>query len=219
MIITYHGAACFKVQFGDITLAFNPISKESAAYKPVRFGADAALISTEHPDFNGVEQVSYGERQPFIARGPGEYEVSGVVIRGYLSESEYDLSSQAGGKKRHNTIYVVKLEGMTLCYLGALSEREIPQEAREALENIDILFVPIGGNGVLDASSAYKLTVALEPRIIIPMLYDAAGKNGDGITTFLEEGGREKVSSVDKLTVKQKDVATKEGEIVVLAAQ
>ncbi|MEX1027096.1 MAG: MBL fold metallo-hydrolase [Candidatus Paceibacterota bacterium] len=213
MIITYHTAACFKVQFGDITLAFNPISKKSSTYKPARFGANAALISTEHPDFNGVEQVTYGEKEPFIARGPGEYEVSGVVIRGYLSESQYD------GKKRHNTIYVVKLEGMTLCYLGALSEREVPQDAREALEDIDILFTPIGGNGVLDAADAYKLAVSLEPKVIIPMLHNAPGKDGDGITTFLEEGGREKVTSVDKLTLKQKDVAAKEGEIIVLAAQ
>lgn len=201
------------MQFGDTTLAFNPISKKSSSYKPVRFSADVALVSIQHPDFNGVDQVKHGDKEPFIVRGPGEYEVNGVAIRGYLSSSEYD------GKRHHNTIYVVELDGMRLCYLGALGEKEISHEAREALEDIDILFAPIGGNGVLDATSAYKLSVALEPRIIIPMLHDGSGSSDDSIATFLEEGGREKVTSVDKLTVKQKDVATKEGEIVVLAAQ
>ena len=28
MVITYHGGQCFKVSFGDTTLAFNPISKK-----------------------------------------------------------------------------------------------------------------------------------------------------------------------------------------------
>ena len=29
MVISYHGGQCFKVSFGDTTLAFNPISKKS----------------------------------------------------------------------------------------------------------------------------------------------------------------------------------------------
>jgi hypothetical protein len=47
MIITYFGGEFFKVQFGDITLAFNPISKESKL-KPSRFGADIVLSTTHH---------------------------------------------------------------------------------------------------------------------------------------------------------------------------
>ena len=46
MIITYQGAEFFKVQFGDTTLAFNPISKESKL-KPTRFFADIASVTFE----------------------------------------------------------------------------------------------------------------------------------------------------------------------------
>ena len=38
----------------------------------------------------------------------------------------------------------------------------------EAIEDIDILFLPIGDEGTLDAAKANKLAVALEPKIIIP---------------------------------------------------
>jgi len=52
MIITHHGGEFFKVSFGDTTLAFNPISKNSKL-KQTRFGADIAFITSEHPDFTG----------------------------------------------------------------------------------------------------------------------------------------------------------------------
>lgn len=212
MIITYHGAEFFKVQFGDTILAFNPISKNSKL-KPSRFGADVALVSLNHPDMNGVDQLSFGEREPFAILGPGEYEIKGVFIKGYPSESVYG-GEKAG--KQINTIYSVSLEGMNLCFLGALkSGASVPSEIQEELEGIDILFVPIGGDGVLSASDAYKLAVKLEPKIIIPMHY---GMNGDknSSKTFLKESGEEDVKPIDKLTLKRKDLEGKEGEVVVL---
>ena len=60
MIITYHGGQCFKVSFGDTTIAFDPPSKESKNFEAVKFGANAAFISLKHPDFNGKDQVSHG---------------------------------------------------------------------------------------------------------------------------------------------------------------
>jgi hypothetical protein len=88
MIITYHGAEFFKVQFGETILAFNPISKESKL-KATRFGADIALISINHKDMNGADQLSFGDREPFIVNGPGEYEIKGVFVKGYPSEYAY----------------------------------------------------------------------------------------------------------------------------------
>ena len=62
MIISYQGVQSFKVQFGDTTLAFDPVSKKSK-FKANNFGADIALISLNHPDMNGVEQVNRGEKE------------------------------------------------------------------------------------------------------------------------------------------------------------
>ena len=165
MIITYLGGEFVKVQFGDITLAFNPPSKDSKL-KASRFGADVALISINHPDMNGVESVTHGERKPFIISGPGEYEVKEVVVRGFPTESMF------GGEKHINTVYTVALEGMKICFLGALSSPELPADLKEELDEIDILFVPIGGSperisekeiragdGVLAPSAPHKLSL------------------------------------------------------------
>ncbi|HMA78266.1 MAG TPA: MBL fold metallo-hydrolase, partial [Candidatus Paceibacterota bacterium] len=82
MIITYHGGQCFKVSFGDTTLAFDPIAKKSTL-DTVKFGADVALVSLNHPNFNGVAQVAHGSKQPFVVNGPGEYEIGEVTVRGW----------------------------------------------------------------------------------------------------------------------------------------
>ena len=207
MIITYFGAEFFKVQFGDITLAFNPISKESKL-KPSRFGADIVLSSTQHPDFNGVDQVTHGEKKPFIISGPGEYEIDGVFIKGLPSESKY------GDKTLINTIYTVSLENMNICFLGAIDATELKAETVEALDVIDVLFVPIGGEGVLEPSKAYKFAVSLEPKIIIPMHYGDIGTK-DALKIFLKEAG-ENPKAEPKLTLKKKDLEGKEGDIVLL---
>jgi L-ascorbate metabolism protein UlaG (beta-lactamase superfamily) len=209
MIITYQGVEFFKVQFGDTILAFNPISKESK-FKPTRFFADVALISANHPDFNGAENLSYNGKDPLVISGPGEYETKGVFIKGFQSKTNY------GGKEKINTVYTVVLEGMTLCFLGALNDEKLSPEFMEAIEDIDILFLPIGDDGVLDSAKANKLAVTLEPKIIIPMHYDEVGVAGS-LKKFLKEAGEEGVKPIDKLTLKKKDLDGKEGEVVILS--
>ncbi|MES2216033.1 MAG: MBL fold metallo-hydrolase [Patescibacteria group bacterium] len=207
MIITYLGGEFVKVQFGDTVVAFNPVSKDSSL-KTSKFGADVVLSSINHEDMNGVDQISFGDKKPFVITGPGEYEVKGVFIKGLPSESNY------GGEKRINTIYTLALEGMNLCFLGALDTAELPKETEEAIEEVDILFVPIGGEGVLDASRAYKLAVSLEPKIIVPIHYGDLGDK-EALKKFLKEAG-ENPKAEPKLTLKKKDLEGKEAEVVVL---
>ena len=203
MIIAYQGLESFRISHGDLVLAFNPISKDSKL-KAKSFGADVTLITTNHPDTNGAEQTSRGEKESFVINGPGEYEVKDVFIKGFLSESTY------GGKKL-NTVYLTSFEGMNLCFLGALSNAELSTEVLEALENIDILFLPVGGGEVLSPADAYKLAVSLEPAIIIPMHYTDVS-----LKQFLKEGGEDKIEPLDKLVIKKKDLEDKNGDIVVL---
>jgi L-ascorbate metabolism protein UlaG (beta-lactamase superfamily) len=203
MVISYLGGECFKVSQGDLTLAFNPPSKDSSL-KTAKFGSDIVLSTLDHEDFNGIEHASFGERAPFVINGPGEYEVKGVAVRGYPCESTY------GNTKGINTIYSISLEGMNLCFLGALGSTQIPTSAKQELDDIDILFLPIGDKGVLDYDDAYKLAVQLEPKAIIPMHYTQ-----DTLKQFLKEAG-EDVKPIEKLTVRRKDLEGKESEIIVL---
>ena len=139
MVITYNGLEFFKVQSGSLTLVFNPVSKESKQnIGAPRFKADIALVSLNHPDFNGT--LGLGEKEGgglFVVDGAGEYEIQDVFIRGFRSKSDYD------GKERINTIYKVLIEGMSICFLGALNDKNIPDDIFGEIEGSEILFVPI----------------------------------------------------------------------------
>ena len=204
MIITHHGGQCFKVSFGNTTLAFDPISKKSKL-TPVKFGSDVAFISMHHPDFDGADQVGHGTKQPFVVSGPGEYEVGDVTARGFGVATTYDKVD------RFNTIYQVRLEDMNIVFLGALGDPEIDPKILGEFGDIDILFVPIGGGDVLEVPQASKLAVKLEAKLVIPMHYDATA-----LKAFLKEESSEEVKPIDKLTIKKKDVAVMSGDIVVL---
>lgn len=209
MIISYHGVESFKISQGDITLAINPISKDSKS-KPTRFGADVVLITTNHPDMNGAESVSRGDKEPFVIKGPGEYEVKDMIIKGFLSESKY------GGNSQINTIYTITFEGVNLCFLGSLSNPALSSETIEALGEVDVLFAPIGGEsvGLLEPAGAYKLGVSIESKVIIPMHYSKGN-----LEQFLKEGGKDKAETLDKFVFKKKDLEGKEGQIVVLSEE
>lgn len=207
MIITYYGKQSFKVSFGDTILSFDPISKKSKE-KESRFGADVSLVSVQHPDFTGVEQNAHGDKEPFIIGGPGEYEVKEVFIKGFPSVSHYD------GGNYINTLYFVELEGMKMCFLGAINTIDLPEKAKEELDEIDILFVPVGDKGVLSASEASKLAARIEPRIVIPMVHDEKM-----LKKFIDESGNGGSKPVDKLTIKKKDLMGKSGEVITLKPQ
>lgn len=190
-----------------MVLAFNPISKDSKSGASAKFGADIALSTINHPDYNGIGELRHGERVPFAVTGPGDYEVKEIFIKGLMSDATI------GGKKYVNTIYSLTVDNINVAFLGALSNPELSKEVREVIDGPDILFVPIGDKDLLDAKAAAKLASSLEPKMIIPMDYDDAS-----LKIFLKEIGEEKADVVDKLTIKRKDLEGKEGEVVILKA-
>jgi L-ascorbate metabolism protein UlaG (beta-lactamase superfamily) len=206
MVITHHGGQCFKVSFGDTTLAFDPVSKKSKL-PTVKFGSDIAFVSLNDDDFNGTDQVGLGTKEPFVVWGPGEYEFGNVTARGYGVKTIYK------GVERYNTIYQVRLEDINMIFLGALSEPEIDPKILGEFGDVDILFVPIGGGDVLDVPAASKLAVKLEAKVIIPMHY-----TDTALKAFIKEAGAEGAETLDKLTIKKKEVSEREGDIIILKA-
>lgn len=204
MIITYFGKQFFKIQQGELTVAFNPISKDSKE-GTTKFGADIALSTTNHKDYNGVVQLSHGDREPFHITGPGDYEVREIFIKGALSESNID------DKKYINTVYSLSIDNINIAFLGALTSGDISKDARESVGNPDIVFVPVSKN-ILDPKSAAKLALSFEPKLIIPMDYD-----DESLKVFLKETSDDKISPIDKLTIKRKDLDGKDAEVVIFS--
>ncbi len=206
MILTFHEGACIRASAGDTTLVFGPVSKASKNFKPTNFGADVAFVSFNHPDMNGTHEAGRGDKEPFIVSGPGEYEIKESTVAGFSTGSTY------GGTPRINTVYSVAFDGMSILYLGALGDLDLPGDVLE-MDSPDVLIVPIGGNGVLNAAEAQKLAVKLEAKIVIPILYD-----DKSLKQFLKESGEENVKPVDKLTIKPRDLVGKENDVVVLSS-
>lgn len=211
MVITYYGLACYKIQFGDTIIAFNPVSKDSD-FKGSRFGADLVMVSMNHPDYNGISESSFGSKTPFVVSGPGEYETKDIYIKGVGIEQVVE------GKKKYNTIYSVLFEGVRLAHLGALNTKDLSPEVNEQLGAIDLLFVPILGEerNVLTPAQAAELANTLEAKIVIPMHGGHSGVSKAKLAQFLKEYGKEDAKPIDKLTLRKKDLEGKEGEVLVI---
>ncbi len=202
MVITYYGRQYFKLTLGDLTIATNPPSKAS---KPARFGADIALISLNHADYNDPETVTMGDREPFVLNSAGSYEVKELFFTGAGSTVNVDK------KDFINTVYGFELDGIKIAFLGAAyDEKTLSSEAKEIAGQADMIFVAIGE----DPTLAYKTATSFDPNVIIPMDY-----TDESLKRFLKEGGQEKNEVQDKLTLKRRDLDGKEGHIIVLAPQ
>ncbi len=206
MIITHFGRQHFKLQVGDLTIAVNPVSKEGKG-KVAKYGADITLITANHSDYNGAEQTEHGEKVPFVVRGPGEYEVKDIFIKGFGTVTK--LSEGKKEKEYQNTSYVLTVDNIRITFLGALATALSP-EHKEIIDETDVLFIPVGKDGfLLNPYDAHKLAVSLEPKLVIPMDYDE-----QSLPVFLKEAGAEKIEPVEKLTIKKKDIDGKLGEVV-----
>lgn len=178
--------------------------------KTPRFHADIVLQSHDHPAHNAGQDIPK-EREFFFIDGPGEYEIKGVRVHGL--KTFHDSSS--GKKYGLNTVYSVEMEDINLCFLGDFGEKELRSELKEKLGKIDVLFVPIGGETVLDPEEARNFISQIEPAIAIPMHYSFSRKK-DILKEFLAEMGQKDVKPLEKLSLKKKDVAENGTQVIVL---
>ncbi len=142
----------------------------------------------------------------FSISSPGEYDVKGAYITGI----------EAG----KTTIYTIEAEDIRICHLGTINE-ELSSEQIEAVNEVDILLIPVGGGDSLDAKKAVKLMSQIEPRIIIPMRYKIPKVKAklDKVDAFLKEVGVKSLEALPKLNIKKKDLPKEdEAKIIVLKA-
>jgi L-ascorbate metabolism protein UlaG (beta-lactamase superfamily) len=212
MTITWYGHSCFKItnQGGHLTIITDPFDKD-IGLKPPRGGADIVTVSHGHSSHNNVKAIS---NNPFIINGPGEYEIKGIRITGCSSF----LDQKQGQEKGLNTIYLIEMDKIKICHLGDFGQKQLTDERLETIGQVDILMIPVGGAYTLNAQEAVKVTKQVEPHLIIPMHYQLPGLkiNLAGLEEFLKEMGLNKKLAVDKLTIRKKDLVSKEMEVVVM---
>jgi L-ascorbate metabolism protein UlaG (beta-lactamase superfamily) len=165
MKVKYLGHSAFVITSDDgLRIITDPYARSSSlTYGEITESADIVTVSHEHFDHCNTAAV---RGNPQVVKGAGRVVVRGIEFNGIASYHD-----EARGRMRgNNTIFCFDVDGMRVCHLGDLGHL---LDDRQVLEigNVDILFIPVGGNFTLDARAASQVCNQLKPAVIIPMHY------------------------------------------------
>jgi L-ascorbate metabolism protein UlaG (beta-lactamase superfamily) len=196
--VQYLGHACFRLRGREGTVLCDPFDRSVGDIG--RPTAHIVTISHDHPDHSNVASVRPVRERVFPIQGPGEYEVSGVLITGVRTGHDKKKGADLG----YNTVYVIHLDDVVFCHLGDLGH-ELTQSQLEEIGNVDVLFVPVGGGETINPAEAASVISQIEPRLVIPMHY-AASQIGlelqlAPIDKFLHEMGIKELIPEDRLNI------------------
>ncbi len=179
MDITWHGNSCFTLKGKDASIVTDPF--EFGAKLP-KLKANIVTLSTERDPV-------LVEGDPKILDWPGEFESANTPIESLASEGE-------------NKIFLLMMDGVKICHLGFLSH-ELSDEILDQIGDVDVLLLPIGGGSVLDGKTAQKVVEAIEPRVVIPMLFSATESTLElsGPEEFLRSVGKSELTPREKYSV------------------
>jgi L-ascorbate metabolism protein UlaG (beta-lactamase superfamily) len=135
-------------------------------YPPIEgVEAELVLVTHEHGDHNAVELIG---GPPWLLRstaGTFDSAIGDVVA----VASEHD--DAAGTRRGPNTIFRFALDGLGCCHFGDFGQAALRPEQREAIGEVDVLFLPVGGGPTVGGEDAAAIVRALRPRLVVPMHY------------------------------------------------
>ena len=184
MEITWYGHSCFRLTERSMaTVVTDPFDSSVIGYEALKLRSDILTVSHEAPGHSfasSVKGVSH------VIDGPGEFEIGGVFITGVQT----DINSKKAADRPRNTLYVFDYDGLNVAHLGDL--KQVPSQTEvEALGNVHIALVPVGGGQALNAAKAAEVVSLIEPNIVIPMHYSttAVKIQLEPLGKFLKEMG------------------------------
>jgi L-ascorbate metabolism protein UlaG (beta-lactamase superfamily) len=156
MDLTYHGGNCIKFSSKTVSIVVDDNLLE-LGLKSATVDGDSTLQTTDNI------KVKPGRISITM---PGEYEIGNVSVQGVAARGAMDEEG-----KTTATIYKITADDLTYVVLGHVYA-DITDDEIEDLGQVDVLIVPIGGNGyTLDGLGALKIVKKIEPKIVIPTHY------------------------------------------------
>ncbi len=194
MDITWYGHACFRLRARGVSVVTDPYAPSLGSTLP-RMTGTIVTTSHDHEHHNYTRAV---RGRPYVIGGPGEYEVDDVFVFGIPANNPSRGSTPA----LENTAYLIEIEGLKICHLGVLKET-LTQDQVEALGDVSVLLVPVGGRSVLTGGRAAEVVAQIEPGIVIPMHYRIPGleTEGESARRFLREMAVDEPEEAESLTV------------------
>jgi L-ascorbate metabolism protein UlaG (beta-lactamase superfamily) len=179
MKITWLGHSSFLIEDSKgIKLLTDPFDP-TLGYDLYKGSVDVVTISHKHFDHNYIKELKGDFR---IIDKASEFCACDIHINGIPSYHDKDK----GAKRGDNIIFTFKMDDYTLCHLGDLGHT-LSNDDIDAIGNVDILFIAVGGNYTIDGKEASEITKKIDPKIVIPMHYKTSNLSFplDGVETFL----------------------------------
>ncbi len=179
MELTWYGLSCFRLSDrGHASIVTDPYDG-AVGLPSLKLRGDVVTISHDASGHNHEAAVS-GRKHTLT--GPGEYEIGGVFI------TAISTAMQAGSLE--NVLFMFDYNKLTIAHLGDMAD--VPTQTQiEAIEQVNVLLVPVGGGTSLNAAKAAELVSMLEPSIVVPMHYKLPGIDIEleEVDRFLKEMG------------------------------
>lgn len=181
--IEYKGANTVVIATKKATIVADPklslVGLKDASVK------DAIELATE-PRF-----ALTSDDAKLVIEGPGEYGIADFDIKGVAAQRHLDTENDP----KISTMYRIEANDVRVALIGNIYEK-LDDEQLEELGVVDILVIPVGGNGyTLDATGAATIARQIDPKVVIPVHYaDSALKyevNQDTLDAFVKELGAE----------------------------
>jgi len=208
--ITWYGHSCFRIsERNRITVVTDPFS-ESLGLPVPKLKADVVTVSHDEPGHNNVELV---KGDPYVLRGPGEYEIKGLFVTGLA------MHNTAAARPRRNVAYLIEMDSLTVLHLGDLDH--VPEQSViESIGEVNVLLVPVGGGKGLKASEAAEVVALVEPHFVVPMHYALPGLmlDLDPVDRFLKAMGVTVPQEMEVLKVTSGSLP-EQPQVVILAPQ
>ncbi|MEI6755891.1 MAG: MBL fold metallo-hydrolase [bacterium] len=169
----------------------------------VELGAKSVIKPDDVALYTGKTEQQSKARLTFDSAG--EYEVSGISVIGIPARAHMDEA-----KTLNATMFKIVTGDLTILVTGHVYP-ELNENQLEAIGMVDVLIIPVGGNGyTLDPAGALKLIKDIEPKMIVPTHYsDKALKfpmPQQELANALKELGMEPKDKVSKLKLKHADI-------------
>lgn len=188
MVIHWFGQGCVRIRAREGTVVIDPLG-EGFGLKSPKLKADIVFITHQHADHNNLKAI---EGKPFVIQSAGEYHVKDIFSIGVPAYHD----AKEGQERGSVVTFVMTLEGLNLAHLSDIGQVELTPSQLEALGNVDVLLVPVGGVYTVGAAEASRIVNQIEPKVVIPVHYDVPGlKIGGkehalkGVEPFLDELG------------------------------
>ena len=210
MRLRWYGQSAFALTGERHTVFIDPFGDLSGSslgwrYPPISGArADLLLVTHEHRDHNHVAAV--GGEPHLVRSSAGTHETPlGEVV---AVASEHD--TEAGIRRGANTIVRFTLDGLRVAHFGDFGQAELRHAQREAIGDVDVLLLPVGGGPTVGGESAAAIVRELRPRLVVGLHYgnDAVSFLGPP-EPFLEALGSPRV---ERLSTSEAEVEPLLGE-------